>query len=832
MLEKGPRKRVLPQVCFPWNNELEISDLIDRRWLKHESFAFSTLHAHLPIPDELTWEPTASQKKDDTWKWPHFQGGILEAPNMLGIDGREAGTVAMRYFLELPIADSLRAEKQTLDGNLAHADDLLHLPTAEAFRAVEHGDGSAIIGKRAPRQDRLQLLQGGPRAWKRVGVREITTQAITDRLSMISEWHNESLAQGWCMTVLDRNDCGTLHNQVFTKLLYPPQKLSYELDPHSIKVQIEALVKVLTTPGAWLDFSLPYWRLRFGQILWELPPGNNEQKGISDPLRSMERKWLLVQLLLSVELVLRLDAVLKHGTSEDSDKTHISSYDIHHFNKLRNKKVDWDTIVARRLLDHFYVPKVSDLPSELTVHSQNVAQHSLLSSFKHKLKLDDNNEKNDDDDTWNCLFLPRRPRLLLDGLLRFARIINWPEFEDFEKLMERKLYPTQSSPAAHIQSLYANPICGKTICGKTGPSRNDRVSGDIMDQHSISLHVSTPDQPGGWLSRSWLTGLVLPGESSSHLLMSTLLENDPKISQKLGSYALLHGGFVLNGKSWWSKSCVVGRVMAPLEGTTECMGWISCPSVLPVDTNGEPHPMGWVDVRTQQIPSLREETRIHDGLKVAEESSPLGIGHGIVLGTEFIMPKDKYLDELPKGELSSVAMILRKTEHDIERTRRPSEESAASASASLQFTLRANDAISPSHIMLSLTYNVYFVSANPCRLPHKHAHLNFTGIDDYHSGDHPEHLPSHPLHKSYNYSLKTVSDLLSNDPPDHIGSKGQVWLIDARGSREKDVFVRAWCSQVGRNALVARVGKTCPSCCIREAKAIEVGIIIRIGGRV
>jgi len=55
-------------------------------------------------------------------------------------------------------------------------------------------------------------------------------------------------------------------------------------------------------------------------------------------------------------------------------------------------------------------------------------------------------------------------------------------------------------------------------------------------------------------------------------------------------------------------------------------------------------------------------------------------------------------------------------------------------------------------------------------------------------------------------------------------------VVDARGSPEKDVFIRAWCSQVGKNALVSRIGRTCLSCSIREARAIEVAIVIRVGG--
>jgi hypothetical protein len=96
--------------------------------------------------------------------------------------------------------------------------------------------------------------------------------------------------------------------------------------------------------------------------------------------------------------------------------------------------------------------------------------------------------------------------------------------------------------------------------------------------------------------------------------------------------------------------------------------------------------------------------------------------------------------------------------------------------------------------------------------------------------EHRESLPSHPLHQSYKYILKTVRDLVGATPPNPIDHNQAVWIIDARRSRDKDIFVRAWCSQIGRHAIVSRVGITCLSCSIREAKAIEVGVIIRVGG--
>jgi hypothetical protein len=103
-------------------------------------------------------------------------------------------------------------------------------------------------------------------------------------------------------------------------------------------------------------------------------------------------------------------------------------------------------------------------------------------------------------------------------------------------------------------------------------------------------------QPSGWLSKSYLTGLILPGEGLSHFLMSTLLENDEIAVARLGEDANLYGGFVLADKSFWSTACIIGRVLAAGKGASECMGWLS--STMKPKGVGE----GWVNVEVELEP--------------------------------------------------------------------------------------------------------------------------------------------------------------------------------------------------------------------------------------
>lgn len=816
MLEKGSHGRSFPQIVFPWDTDLAVADLVGRRWLKHESFALCTLHAHLPIPDQLDWQPTSTGplKKEDAWKRPAFELGIFESPNMLAIDGKEPGTVGMRNFLEMPVADRLRTLTQAQETLSSHRRDIANMSTTDVLKALPSPEDCPAIGKHAPWQDRLQLIQGGPRAWKRAGVREISVRTITERLAKISSLHDEVVKEGWRVTILDKQDVQALHQELFTEFLYPPHDVAKEADPQSMKHQLESLNKVLTTPGAWIDFSRVESRLRLGQMLWVATPQEGEHEFRDEPAAGKERWWLLVQLLLSIELVLRLDAALRLGLAQHARGFHISPEDMHHFNKLRNTKLNWDLVLARRFLDHLLV-----IPTHLRPHETAVGnepnRHGLISKFRHKSS--DTIGSINNADVWDeILILPRRPKSQLDGLILFARLVNWPEFDTFASRLRQELDESSLATESFLESTYGKPI----------RSASSSFQSHLPD--TVELEAATETRPGGWLSRSWLTGLVLPGDMACHLLMGTLLENNPHALAKVGTTAVLRGGFIIDDRSWWSKACIVGRVLAPSEGVSECMGWISTPGLWPVNKQGAPLLSRWVRVETAEVPKLREKSRIHDGAQVSIESSPLGTGHGKVMASEFSMPGLGLVDHGSESQIHLGQVVLQERQsHQISRTRNLTD---GALTAAVQFFMKTTDKSSPLEVSFRLTHDVYFVSAHPCRPPHGHAvHTSPDGsVHPIHQ--HGESLPSHPLHQTYRYVLKTVQDLASTTPPNHHDPKEAVCIIDARHSREKDIFVRAWCSQVGRHAIVSRIGRSCLSCSIREAKAIEVGVVIRVGG--
>lgn len=113
----------------------------------------------------------------------HLKLVFFEVPSMLAYQGKELGTVELRHFLEIPIADWLRNEH----GSHGRAGDSVvcrsnHQPSRDmlsTYRADLHPEAT---GKHARQEDLCQNMNGGPDDWKRIGVRNITIDALTDRL--------------------------------------------------------------------------------------------------------------------------------------------------------------------------------------------------------------------------------------------------------------------------------------------------------------------------------------------------------------------------------------------------------------------------------------------------------------------------------------------------------------------------------------------------------------------------------------------------------------------------------------------------------------------------
>jgi hypothetical protein len=214
---------------------------------------------------------------------------------------------------------------------------------------------------------------------------------------------------------------------------------------------------------------------------------------------------------------------------------------------------------------------------------------------------------------------------------------------------------------------------------------------------------------GGWLSRSFLTGLILPGEAISHFLISTLLENDSAAIAALGDSANLYGGFIYADRSWWSKSCIVGRVMACIEGSVECMSWISIPKVPEIS------PDGWYAINTGSLQDMQrprislEEDVVHLESAVVKD----GVLDNVT-SQELTLPIESSTPPIPSVVLS--VWSLTPTTPDIP------ESEAHTATLTFAFLTQGI----PHEF--TLAYDVQFVTSFPCTPPAKTPPTNIPEI--------------------------------------------------------------------------------------------------------
>ncbi|OJD21206.1 hypothetical protein ACJ73_07456 [Blastomyces percursus] len=899
LLEKGHSSRWYPHVIFPWDDNSRIQNLSDRKALQHPSFTLSTLHAHIPVSPNgagIQIYPDALTEKHGSRR-PSFDIGVFEIPNMLSSRAKEAGCVGFRNFMELPIAYEPKIAARPFPPRPLDA----HLQIAPGSRGKDDPYADYRVNVNL---DRLKLIAAGPAAWKRIGVRNCSMKAITERLQTLSDMQDQITLQGRSVTLLDKETVVDLHRQLFSTFLYPPPNTVHAEHHDSFRFQISTLMQVLNIKGAWVDFSLTEWRTRAGQILWELPPHqdgdclDNSAFDGTNPDTSLERKWLLIQLILSAEVLFRADAAAKIGIYSQSKDLPITPRDVYLMNSLRSDALDWGLIFSRRIFENIsfhYWPQVPPESSEkLHLKEKHRKTHLIFPGRRIR-------ESQYLGSPWDCTLLPRYPWQQLEALLVFAELLKWPDIENMKHFMHEKLEYALSQPPNHTHIL-ASPISTAPLPDNVKPLGKCEMHRKSHSLKLIHLHscgsstLGSANYLGGWMSRTWLTGLVIPGEAICDILMSTLLENDHDAIARLGPIANLYGGFVYKSRSWWSKACVVGRILAGLGTSTLCMGWI-CTNVIPLDHAGTPLDDGWLEIETINAIKNNTQPRINQGTKVLLDSSPLG-GEGDLTAAAFSLP----LDEANTGPDQETKVLYENTILSLQRSQDPSILARPrKATASLTFTLTSAHSDS-SPISLGINYNVSFIAAFPCLPPHgciagssvssgseahsthrhrhrrrhhhhhHHHHRNSSGepLKDHHLGSqengaarngkppHHSRLPGHPLHTfSFPYSYIPIHSLPSTPRPrtipDHQEShassfptnylplandrsrkweglqRKHTYIVDARGSEHKELFARSWCAMVGVNAVVGRVGRTCIACSIREARAVDVPIVIRVG---
>lgn len=521
-----------PSVAFPWNIEIEIRDLSDHGQIEDQAWGFVTAAQHITRDVDKT---TALRRRER--QRAHYRPRCFERPNMLSSQGLERGTMGFSAALQLGVADALREDA---------------------------AEGRASL---AERRDRFL------RDRKR-GIRPLTESAIVARLVNVADLYDEDV-------LLHKRTTVELYTDLFTQVLHPPTRVTDSDDPYSLHVQIEELLDILGAPNIWIDFSLVEWRIRLGQILWEDASQEDADEYSSDNTEaayepSTHRQWLLLQILLSCELLIRLDAITQ---TAGRDPIVITPEEIQKFDTVATQAVRWSLILARRWLDNVCIE----------ILKTNAPKEQATGNWLAALTRPAQSSASSTPATNQFGFQGKHQARQFSGLVHFARRLDWPKIDIIAGKLPQDLLKNGgfSTPSVGTPLSFTK----KSSYFDT-PTRRPDLGRGLSRHHRISAMV----HPSGWLSRSYLSGLILPGEGLSHFLISTLLENDEAAVAQLGDEANLYGGFVYGNKSFWSTACIVGRVLAAGKGASECMGWLST-DVMPkglVD--------GWLDVEVEAAP--------------------------------------------------------------------------------------------------------------------------------------------------------------------------------------------------------------------------------------
>jgi hypothetical protein len=795
----------VPTIGFPWNTELEVRDASDCVAIQHPAFSACTTYSHL-VPGH---HPVKHA--------PEYAIGINETPNMLAATGKEPGTIGFVHFLEEPLSD-----------------------------AFEEGKEIAEAATQRASMDTLDSRDAMKSAPEKLGIRQFNIEVIGERLKELGSIYREYRSSNGKIHILKKESDGEMYTKLFTQLLMPPKFDPNANDPTGLKLQIEVLINILKMKDMWFDFSLVEWRIRIGAILWkegvvekEIETGKDESSTISD------RHIAILQITLACELLLRLDAVAAVSVDELYDVLCLNSSHISDFEGLETRKTKWDLWLARYFLRNTDVK----MTSKDKIVPATPSQSRNLPFFSKKADAETKTVSLPD-----IAFIPQNLELQLGGLFKFANSIAWPNADVVEKQLRSKLNTYgEDLSLVPTPETYSTPLVSprSTINQRSTyfdarPQLSQRSTPHFFHLQSLSPALdetvtsnSYSNPIGGWLTRTYITGLILPGEALSHFLISALLENDATAIEKLGDTASLYGGFSYSGHSWWSKGSVVGRVMSALKGSKESMGWIYVPRA-PEQTENT-----WIDIQCESV-HWSGESRIKQIKSLKEDAAFVSVDklvNSLAKVEAFSLPIDPKMK--PKSRVVFEGLNLRPCNSEFNDSIKSGEALEPDISerlipqlATLYFSSAQQKLVESPVMKFPLRYLVNFVSAYPCFPPKEVYSKVFP--------DAPSGFCGHALHGSRVYRIIPASELVSNLPFERntVGSSAdrstdrsateseeskEVVVLDARGDPTLDLFARAWCAWKGEHAIIGRVGTTCIACCVTEARFLGLRIVIRLG---
>lgn len=568
-----------PSVAFPFDEDLQIRDLTDHCQIEAKAWSGATAHPHLTR--DLNHDAAERQQAERRGR-SHFFVRCRERPNMLSLQGLEKGTMGYQAALELGVSDALEEEQFGFDS----------------------------IGKKARAIVDAREHMLSHEGW----LHRIPESEVLGRLQRNGETYRNN--------DLKKRQSSESYNDLFGNFMRPRYISLDKKDSHSLTNQIVALLKCLGTANVWIDLSHVEWRIRVGQILWGEPHGDRldgdstiHNTECSSEMAE-EKYWLLLQILMATELLIRLDAVTQ---GEEYGAGSFRPMDVVQFERAANSTVRWSLLLARSWLDNieivadgestqddtFKQDPVID-PNATLVQTLKARSASWLAAIASHMPFNHHHGSNHMTPAFparHYVVKGRNGQRQVDGLIHFAKKLRWPGIDDYEARITTHMK----------EAVKRKPDTSMCDCGydaKTKGDTNDDYFGtwDVTCQRgnhrerarARRRRLAAALHPSGWMSKSYVFGLMLPGDGLSHFLMATLLENDDIAMSKLGSFANLCGGFVYSGMSFWSTSCIVGRVLAAGKGSAECMGWVST-DIVPTGVQE-----GWLNIDVRDVAGKTE----------------------------------------------------------------------------------------------------------------------------------------------------------------------------------------------------------------------------------
>lgn len=282
----------------------------------------------------------------------------------------------------------------------------------------------------------------------------------------------------------------------------------------------------------------------------------------------------------------------------------------------------------------------------------------------------------------------------------------------------------------------------------------------------------------------WLFGIMLPGRWFASKVMTALVLATPS-TKSMGPAHHTECGLVLPDQSYWRSTTALGKVLGGLVGVNAITGWIG-PCVCPIS----PKINGWITVRTRGVRFPEYDESKKRALQPQSGEDLLQYVEEIENVSNWVYPPSP-----PQLSRNCILNTIQLKELPPASSGRSNSKTATEYQASITL------GIDTVPVNYTLYTNPLFIAATPC------------------------HNGPHPVHRRELLGLNNVWDVrnLKNAQVPHE----ELMIINA-SCDGGELVGRAWCSEMGRHAVVRRGNDTCFACAVELASNRGLGVSVLI----